>query len=314
MPGDNISLIPKINNLGIDCYIRFKINIEVDNDIMNVSESIKNISSDFEYVNGYYYYKKILKSDETINLFSNVEIPKNLSLKYQEKTMKLNVVVDAIQSKKFIPNYLSDDPWNSITIDECIDDTFTIDGKASSQHVEISYENDSSKYLEIPDNFFENIDSLVPGDSIETYVDINNKSKKDVEYILNIESDKYLDDIQKELLNKFNLKITNSNGNIIYDGKVENDLSISLGKYTPNKSDKLKFNLLLSNELNNDYSLINFNLKWNFKLKYEENNVEVDNPITGDFIIFNIMIFVISAIGLLVFVIFYKERRDNKYE
>ena len=40
-PGEEIVLIPRISNLGIDCYLRAKITYTIDNESFNISDYIK---------------------------------------------------------------------------------------------------------------------------------------------------------------------------------------------------------------------------------------------------------------------------------
>ena len=41
MPGDVISLVPRVHNLGIECYIRAKITYTIDQEVFNVLDYIE---------------------------------------------------------------------------------------------------------------------------------------------------------------------------------------------------------------------------------------------------------------------------------
>ena len=86
MPGDEITLIPRINNLGIDCYIRAKITYTIDQETIITSDYIEGNYTSWTNKDDYYYYDSILEKGKSIDLFDKVKIP-NLDIDYQGKVI-----------------------------------------------------------------------------------------------------------------------------------------------------------------------------------------------------------------------------------
>ncbi len=98
-PGDELELVPRINNLGIECYLRVKITYTINKEKFNELDYIDGDYSSWEKKGDYYYYGSIFGMSESIDLFRKVSIPDNLSSKYQGKEVKVIIAVDAVQAK-----------------------------------------------------------------------------------------------------------------------------------------------------------------------------------------------------------------------
>ena len=104
VPMRNIDIHSKIKNVGIDCYVRFK--------IKNQKLKLK-IDDNWCYrSDGYYYYKKLLKSEEEIEMIQ--------SFYFEELNNDCNVnvvfVIDAIQAANFNMDLTLSNPWGNQTI------------------------------------------------------------------------------------------------------------------------------------------------------------------------------------------------------
>ena len=102
-----------------------------------------------------------------------------------------------------------------------------------------------------PNDFFLNINELLPGDTKEDVAYIKNTTNNEIEVFFKtepIDKTEYYDDIDYSLLEKIKLKITlkssnNSEEKTIYDGNLGAELMnnyISLGKYTKKYNGELK--------------------------------------------------------------------------
>ena len=78
MPGDEIGLIPRVNNLGIECYIRTKITYTINGDDFPIVDYITGNYSSWTKKDDYYYYGSILGKEESVDLFNKVLIPNHL--------------------------------------------------------------------------------------------------------------------------------------------------------------------------------------------------------------------------------------------
>ena len=324
MLGDDVSIIPKVQNLGEDCYLRVK--VEYINAETNYEDYIINMSSDFQLYEEYYYYKNVVQSGDVIKIFDGVKIPEDI----RQKKIKLTITAQAIQAKNFEPDYTLSDPWKNIQPTESSNTSYDLDSKNNS--ITVLFEDGVEKYVTIKNDFFKNIPNIVPGDVYEDIIEINNKLGDNAKYYLDY---KHLEK-EYELLKKLDLVITNKDGIIVYSGKIDDINHVLLGTYKNNDNDKLVLKLLVPTDLKNAFELIipKFELiisaDYNEK-KIIENNTErggiisenieniienggifVVNPFTGDSINLSIIIFLISALGLIcIMILTYKKNKNN---
>lgn len=134
-----------------------------------------------------------------------------------------------------------------------------------------------------PNDFFLNINELLPGDTKEDVAYIKNTTNNEIEVFFKtepIDKTEYYDDIDYSLLEKIKLKITlkssnNSEEKTIYDGNLGAELMnnyISLGKYTKKYNGELKFKIEVPTDLKNDYTLSTTKVKWVFAVEKTKDN------------------------------------------
>ena len=330
MPGTVVSLIPKVKNLGADCYIRMKVSLVCEN--TSLYNHTIGLADNWTKHGEYYYYNGIVKSSDTVKMFESIQIPKNLTNEYEGKELNLEIIVEAIQSINFEPDYSLDDPWKNIKPEKSVKDSYGIEQDKKDSKVTIKFENNTSNNITVPANFLSKLTSLMPGDKISESIEIKNKNKNNVKYFCRIE----VDETNKkdiELLNQIGLIITNQNGKVVYNGKLLSNGRILLGEYDINEDDKLQYNVSIPSELSNDFALLS--PKFSVIYSAEGNEQEIDqkgtkddkttentrentkdNPQTGDSINMTIIIFFISTAGLIiVMIIGYKAKKkeeDNK--
>ena len=85
----------KVENEGTsDCYIRVRLVPKWSDPSLSISDVDINIGGDWIEKDGYYYYKKILKTgEETLNLIDNIFIPTN-----EGASFTLKVVAEGVQT------------------------------------------------------------------------------------------------------------------------------------------------------------------------------------------------------------------------
>ena len=321
MPGEDVSLIPKIQNLGDDCYIRVK--IEYITDEINFEDYNINMPTTFELYDDYYYYKNVVKSNDVIKIFDGVKIPENLS----QKKIELTITAQAIQAKNFEPDYTFSNPWKNIQPVESSNTSYNLDSKNNS--ITIIFEDGAEKDVTIKNDFFANIPNILPGDIFEDTLEINNKSKNKAKYYLNYREQGK----EYEILEKLEFIITNKKGNIIYSGKIKNIKNLLLGEYNFKDNDRLTVKLVVPVDLENEFEKIIPKFDLIISVDYEENTekniidvilenggliieksgIVLKNPITGDSINLAIIIFLISAICLIfIMILAYKKKRNEE--
>ena len=304
MPGEIVTLNPRVNNLGEDCYIRTKMTFTVAGNNYDVEDYIDIDTSKWTKNGNYYYYNGTVAKEGTANIFKDLTIPQ-LNNSDSNKQAILNIVVEAIQSKNLTVDNASNDPWHGIEIKESVEREYTgIDGSST-----VIYENGANKGLDVPDNFFNNLNDLMPGDSKEQTVQINNSSKNKNNYLISVETED-LNDEEKALLGKVKLTVTDQDGNIVIEDTLDNINNISMGTYPSGKSGTLTFKVTLPTDADNTYSKIGTKITWKFSLISE---APPDTPDTGDFRL-NIALkaFILSSIGFIIVLILYKKRQDEE--
>lgn len=155
MPGDVVSIIPQISNLGAECYVRVKVNYINDNvDFINY---VTGFSSELSKIGDYYYYKKALNSKEELKIFDTIKIPNNVNDLTNEKQIKLEVIAQAIQDKNFEPDYTLADPWKNLNPTDSVEDSYSIDTDKEYSKIDVKFQNDIKNDIVIPNDFFENL-------------------------------------------------------------------------------------------------------------------------------------------------------------
>ena len=319
MPLDVISFIPKIENLGEKCYVRAKLFYVNDN--IDAGDYVTGISEEWEKHGEYYYYKNALNPKETAKLFDTIKIPQNISEITNSKKIELEIIAEAVQEKNFEPDYTKDDPWKGVVPTQSVNTEYDID-TANNKDITVSYENGAIGDIEISSDFIENMKNIMPGDSFSSKIKLKNNNKKNAKYYLKLDQNG-LDEIETGILEEIEIKITNKQGKVIYSGKLRNAENVLLGEYNINEEDEFNFEMLVSEELSNEYARIHPKLNWVFSVDYDKDssnqnntnqnntNTNKTNPQTEDKINMAITIFIISAIGLVaVMLLDYKEKRN----
>ena len=301
MPGDKIILIPRVNNLGIECYLRAKITYTIKDESFNVEDYIDGNYSSWTKRGEYYYYDGIFDKEASVDLFNKVTIP-NLSNDYYGSIVVVHFVVEAIQAKNFDGN------WEEVEIKESVDRTYDIDFDGESS---IIYENNAHSHITLDDHFFDNLGNLLPGDSISEEINILNNTNDKNEYFLAIDYTN-LSDEEKALLRSIKLKIRNSNGEELISSNLEDKTRHSLGIYPKGRGDRLTIELSLPVEIDNDYSKLFTKITWRFSYDVISHGNSQQNPKTGDLKFdLSIALFIVSAIGFLVVLFAWKINSDD---
>lgn len=120
LPGEEISVIPEIQNQGINCYIRAKIYFTDKDGTRRVCppKYIQGLKTNqWKKIKDVYYYQSILKENETTTIFQSFLIPDQWANEYVRQGVELEVQAEAIQSKHFTPDFTSKDPWGNAEIE-----------------------------------------------------------------------------------------------------------------------------------------------------------------------------------------------------
>ena len=269
----------------------------------------------------YYYYKSIVNTGEEIEIFNNIKIPNDLSRKYNGKNIIVTVFADAIQSDNFIPDYTLEDPWYNIKIEKSVENTYGINVKDEDYSIELKFENDAEKHIEISRDFFGSLNKMIPGDTVEENIKIINKTDNETEYFYGIEIPENITATEKELLEKCILTVVKNDTDTIYNDELLNHKNNSMGKLKPGEEANVKFIIRIPEGLNNNFSRLKAKFNWKFSVQPGEKNTEnivekiinniTNSPKTGDLKFdISLKVFFISAIVLII--VLFLEHRIKK--
>lgn len=122
-PGKTVSMIPRISNKGVDCFIRAEVSIESDtsSDEYDMTlEHLVDVGENWKYIDGYYYYTDILKEDSSTDLYKGLQLPSEWDSGAEMSRYDLTITVDAVQSKNVTPDFESSDPWHGVAVEKTI--------------------------------------------------------------------------------------------------------------------------------------------------------------------------------------------------
>jgi len=300
MPGELIPLNSRINNIGIDCYVRAKITYTLNNIEYNELDYIDGDYKNWAQKGDYYYYNSILQQKEIINLFDKIQIPSELTKESENDKVIVHILVEAVQAKHFDGN------WDKVDVKEAVDRSYSMDSNGKS---EIIYENNSEKYIDIGDGFFDNLGGLLPGGSITDQITIKNNSNNRIKYYLTIDTSKLAEE-EIKLLESINLTINKYNGKELINKKLTDINSLLLGIYSSGSNGVIPLTISIPSNLDNEYSKLETKIIWVFSVEEEKNSI---NPNTWDLRFdWSITLFIFSALGLLIVMILEKHERANK--
>ena len=237
------------------------------------------------------------------------------------KKIIVSVSADAIQSENFNPDYSLEDPWNGVKVAKSINNSYGIDVDDKKVDIESKFENNAENYIEISDKFFSQLNKIVPGYETTENIKLVNKSDKNTEYFYSIEIPENIGEKEKALLENCTLTVIKNDTETIYSDILLNHKNNSIGKLKPNEEANIKFILKISNELDNDFTMLNIKFNWKFSVNPEENKIEeiinniIKSPKTGDFKFdLSLCLFFISAIVFIVVLFLEHRMKNNTYK
>ncbi len=313
-PNQDITLIERVSNVAEDCYLRAKMTL-IDSNNKEYKLDIQGMPKEWEKIGEYYYYKPTLKKKEEVNVFEQLKMPPDIEEQIQDYYIVLHVVVEAIQANNFNPDYEAQEPWNNVKVEKSIHNDYAVVGNENSNKMTIKYENNTNNYIKVPNDFLESLSKMMPGDNRKLELRIENIDIKSAEFFLNVENEALTQE-QENLLRRISLKITNSIGQVLYNGSLADVRNVNLGKYNKNNTEKLTFSISAPEDLSNEYSSLNPSLIWRFSAKYEEDVINkiinrISNPQTGDFKFdLSLILFFTATAGLIV--VLALSRADSK--
>ncbi len=285
LPGDFISKIPRITNLGMPCWIRAKISFQNKMETEEGFEEthIKGISRGWKKRGEYYYYTKTLNTGESVDFFTGVSVPPLWTEDHSGQKLQIGIQADAIQAANFHPDFQEMSPWGNQTVEKCIHETNgKTDCKLENVKLSVKFHGDAQKLLAVPDDFFRNFGDILPGDTKKDNVSISNTDKETVEIFFRTELKNQTKE-QKDLLEKLTLTIS-MDGKDFYTGSLKSsslERPVSLGKFKPQTEGNLTFSITAPKDLKNAYALRDASVNWIFTVNKKESSL-TEQPSSPD--------------------------------
>lgn len=279
LPSQRISKIPRITNYAEPCYVRVKVSGKSmdEDDIFGMPEP-------WIAAGGYYYWPEPLDTGASVDVFRAVTIPSWWTENASGQTVGLTVTAEAVQSAHFTPDFQSEDPWGGQKIELCVHEQ---DGAVQQvekvyQSMSVVYEGAARNLVAVPEDFFSNLGTAMPGDTLGDSVSVRNTTETEAEFFFRTEVPAELTDEERDLMEQFSLEITQE-GRLVYsgglDGKELEGAWVSLGVYQPGEEGEIHFTLQLPSELKNVYAQRETFVNWMFSVQGEEPVTETGGPV-----------------------------------
>ena len=272
-PGERISKIPRIKNRALPCWIRARISYGSDkDDVEMLSEhNIEGMSSEWIKRGDYYYYTKVLKKQESVDLFQSVSVPAVWTEEHGGQKLSVTVQADAIQAANFKPDFTAMSPWGNQEIQDCVHETNgTMTCKKGERKLSVEFQGKAHKLIAVPDDFFANLETAMPGDILADTVKISNTTKNNAEIFFRISTEGRTKE-KLDMLKNICFQIAMGE-KVLYTGTLDAaklQKNHSLGVFKSKASGELKFLLEIPKEWDNAWALKKTDVSWIFAVQDE---------------------------------------------
>lgn len=144
----------------------------------------------------------------------------------------------------------------------------------------VTYEGAARNLVAAPEDFFQNLQTAMPGDTISDSFQLSNTTATDAEFFFRTETPSNLTEDELDLLKQFKLTIT-QNGKTLYQGDLEAvslNQEISLGTLKTGGNSRVQFTLQLPAELKNAYAKRESMINWIFRVQGAEEPGKPEGP------------------------------------
>ena len=230
----------------------------------------------------YYYLTDPLDTGESADVFQTVTIPEEWTEASSDQRLGITISAEAIQSDNFTPDFQSEQPWGDQETELCVheQDGTVMEVQKSYQTMMVSYEGTARNLVAVPEDFFTNLGTAMPGDSLSDTAAIRNTTDTEAEFFFRTEIPGELTEEERELLEQFQLVIQKE-GTMLYSGTLGAETlqhPVSLGRYQPGEEGSIHFTLTLPAKLDNAYARRETSVNWVFSVRGEEEEIQEPGP------------------------------------
>ena len=206
-----------------------------------------------------------------MDLFQSVSVPAVWTEEHGGQKLSVTVQADAIQAANFKPDFTAMSPWGNQEIQDCVHETNgTMTCKKGERKLSVEFQGKAHKLIAVPDDFFANLETAMPGDVLTDTVKVSNTTKNDAEIFFRISTEgrsKEKTDMLKNI--RFQIAMGKK---VLYRGTLDAaklQKNHSLGVFKSKASGELKFLLEIPKEWDNAWALKKTDVSWIFAVQDE---------------------------------------------
>ncbi|MCQ4635337.1 hypothetical protein NE619_01225 [Anaerovorax odorimutans] len=301
VPGQRISMIPRVINRAEECYVRAEIKIhgEFQNTRVIDTKDFYGMEPGWVRQEKYFYYTRPLKHGQAADLYQGLQVPGDWS-ETDASEFRVEITAEAIQAENLNPDFDSGSPWGSIETEVSqIGENYRtgVSKKTDKRGINLVYQGGAKTIAADGDSFMSRLDRLMPGDIYSDTMKLRNPEKKKVRIYFKATAE------DSSLLRRMQLTIR-SGDELFYKGPMTcGDLSDYrlLAELVPGGVRDISFTVSVPEDLRNPYQVLRDQVTWCFMAQDTEGNPVQTGDDTGLFAAAFIMLLTAGGIIALVF-------------
>ncbi len=94
------------------------------------------------------------------------------------------MTAEAVQAANFTPDFSSESPWGDTEIEQCVHETDNSITEVTKQYtaMSVTYEGAARKLVAAPEDFFRNLQTAMPGDTISDSFQLSSTTATSAEF------------------------------------------------------------------------------------------------------------------------------------
>lgn len=149
-----------------------------------------------------------IEKQESTDLFQNISIPDTWTEEHAKQKIAVDIQADAIQAANFKPDFSAMSPWGNQVIQKCVhEQDGTLTCKKGNTKLSVEFNGKAHKLIAVPDDFFTNLESAMPGDILKDAVQIANTTDQEAELFFQTNTDGRSEE-QMNMLKKVRFEIS----------------------------------------------------------------------------------------------------------
>lgn len=276
LPGQNVSKIVRITNEANDAWIRAKVMYWSEDGIANLSDDLLGgIGADWVKAGGYYYYTRPFLTGEYVEFLRQIRIPAEWDSYYANQGFQVDVMVQAVQSANFVPDFSGEAPWFGIPVEACVHSEHIRKQASGSGNFEIVFENGTEGFAKSSEDFFQDFGSMMPGDTMTGVMEFGSNFHRLLDISFRTELLEGQAEESQKLLHNLKLKIM-AGENLLYEGTLgadELNQGITLiNGLKKGENQRVTYQLFMPETMTNASALRQAAVRWVFQTSYRSSS------------------------------------------